>query len=113
MSGRPTTADMVYAGLRRGAAARNAVSVRHGRGALTSVEWATTLAALYSRDARWWHILARATVTDHTIPMVYVMAASDAEGAALRAAADWAQSARNYARTTAAAATSAASARVA
>ncbi len=102
MSARPTTAELVHAGLRRCAAARRQVSARYDRGAVGATEWADALAALHARDARWWSVLARTTVTDHTIPLVYVAAVSDAEAGALRAAADWAHTAREYTRTAAA-----------
>ncbi|MEU9820896.1 hypothetical protein ACIGG9_10795 [Pseudonocardia alni] len=99
MTARLTTAELVYAGLRRCAAARRQVSVRYDRGAVTAVEWAESLAALHARDARWWAVLARTAVADHAIPLVYVAAVSDAEAAALRSAAGWASTAREYART--------------
>ncbi|GAA1391129.1 hypothetical protein GCM10009613_32990 [Pseudonocardia kongjuensis] len=99
MSTRPTTAELVHAGLRRCAAARRQVSARHDRGALTATEWAGALAALHARDARWWAVLARATVADHSVPVVYIAAVSDAEAGALHAAADWARTAREYTRT--------------
>ncbi|MBO4239021.1 hypothetical protein [Pseudonocardia alni] len=102
MSARPTSAELVHAGLRRCAAARRQVSARYDRGALTATEWADFLAALHARDARWWSVLARTTIADHTIPLVYVAAVFDAEAAALRAAADWACTAREYTRNAAA-----------
>lgn len=96
MTARPTTAELVHAGLRRCAAARRQVSARYERGAVTAAEWAKALAALHARDARWWSVLARSAVADHAIPLVYVAAVSDAGAGALRAAADWAHTAREY-----------------
>ncbi|MEU6701561.1 hypothetical protein [Pseudonocardia sp. NPDC046786] len=96
MTARPTTAELVHAGLRRCAAARRQASSRYERGAVTAAEWADALAALHARDARWWSVLARSAVADHTIPLVYVAAVSDAEAGALRSAADWARTAREY-----------------
>lgn len=102
MTTRPTSAELVHAGLRRCAAARRRVSARYERGVVTAAEWADTLAALHARDARWWSVLARTAVADHTIPLIYIAAVSDAEAAALRAADDWACTAREYTRTAAA-----------
>ncbi|MBP2367236.1 hypothetical protein [Pseudonocardia parietis] len=96
MTARLTTAELVYAGLRRCAAARRQASSRYERGAVTAAEWADSLAALHARDARWWSVLACTAVADHTIPLVYIAAVSAAEAGALRAAADWADTAREY-----------------
>ncbi|WP_308818412.1 hypothetical protein [Pseudonocardia alni] len=96
MSASPTTAELVHDGLRRCASARRRVSARYERGAVTAAEWADALAALHARDARWWSVLARSAVADHTIPVIYIAAVSDAEAGALRAAADWARTAREY-----------------
>ncbi|ALE78645.1 hypothetical protein WY02_09580 [Pseudonocardia sp. AL041005-10] len=96
MTARLTTAELVHAGLGRCAAARRQASARYERGAVTAAEWVDALAALHARDARWWAVLARSAVADHTIPLVYVAAVSDAEAAALRSAADWAHTAREY-----------------
>lgn len=104
MTARPTTAELVHAGLRRCAAARRQVTARYDRAALTATEWADALAALHARDARWWAVLARTTVADHAIPLVYVAAVSDAEASARRSAADWSHTARDYTRTAAASA---------
>ncbi|KAA1024771.1 hypothetical protein FVA95_17395 [Pseudonocardia sp. EV170527-09] len=87
MTARPTTAELVHAGLRRCAAARRQVTARYDRGALTATEWADALASLH---ARWWAVLARTAVADHAIPLVYIAAVSDAEASARRSAADWA-----------------------
>lgn len=102
MSARPTSAELVHAGLRRCTVARRQVSARYERGVVTAAEWADALATLHARDARWWSVPARTAVTDHTIPLVYIAAVSDAEAAALRSAAGWARTAREYTHTVAA-----------
>lgn len=104
MSDRPTTADLVHAGLRRASEKRRAATARYQRGAITPVQWRTALAHSHALEARWWGVLARVAVQDHSIPQIYVAAVAAAQGAALTEAARWADSARDHARTAAAAA---------
>lgn len=104
MTTRPTTTDLVHAGIRRCSTARGAATDRFQRKAITATQWRTRLADLHAREARWWGVLARAAVTDHAVPAVLLYAVYTAEGAALREAAHWANSARDHARTAAAAA---------
>ncbi|MER5673557.1 hypothetical protein [Pseudonocardia alni] len=103
MTARPTTAELVHAGIRRCSTARCAATDRFQRKAITAMQWRTTLAGLHARDARWWGVLARAATLDQAIPTVFLYAVYAAEGAALREAAHWADSARDHARTAAAA----------
>ncbi|MEU4374811.1 hypothetical protein [Pseudonocardia alni] len=100
MSAPPTVADLVHAGVRRTDATRVRACARYDRGALPPIEWRTAMAALYAREARWWEVLARATVADHTIPLVYIAAVGAAQAAARRHAEEWERGAAEYARLT-------------
>lgn len=102
MTARPTTADLVHAGLRRASEARRAATARYQRGAMTPVQWRSALAHSHAREARWWGVLARVAIQDHSVPQIYVSAVAAAQGAALTDAARWADSARDHARTVAA-----------
>ncbi|GAA1846816.1 hypothetical protein GCM10009772_25140 [Pseudonocardia alni subsp. carboxydivorans] len=100
MSARPTTAELVHAGLHRAGETRRVVTARYQRGAITPVQWRTALAHSHAREARWWGVLARVAVQDHSVPLIYIAAVAAAQGAALNDAAHWADSARDHARTT-------------
>lgn len=95
-----TVADLVHAGVRRTDAARVRACARYDRGALPPIEWRTAMAALYAREARWWAVLARATVADHTIPLVYIAAVGAAQSAAQHHAEEWDRGAVEYTRLT-------------
>lgn len=101
MIARPSMADLVYAGLSRTDRARSRVDARYDRGGLSPVEWRTAMAAVYVREARWWAVLSRVTVADHSIPVVYITAVGKARAAADRRAEEWARSAEEHARITA------------
>ncbi|GAA1082060.1 hypothetical protein GCM10009629_24100 [Pseudonocardia alni] len=101
MTARPTTADLVHAGLRRVSETRRAATARYQRGAISPVHWRSALAHSHAREARWWGVLARVAVRDHSVPQIYVSAVAAAQGAALTDAARWAESARDHARTAA------------
>lgn len=99
MSTGPSLADLVQAGLRRTTAARRAVSARHSRGAITAEQWTAALGELYAREARWWGVLVRLTIADHSVPMVYVSAVMAVQDAAAVEAERWFHSAAEHART--------------
>ena len=79
----PSVADLVDAGLRRTYADMVRARAQHDAGRLTTAEWTATTARLYTRRARWWAVLDRATLADrcvHTVYMRAVLAATcDAE----------------------------------
>lgn len=70
----PPVPDLVDAGLRRVFEAMERARAQRDRGRLTDVEWTVTMALLYTRRARWWAILDRATLLDHTIHSIYYRA---------------------------------------
>jgi len=92
---------LVHAGLRRLDSARDRLQARYDRGQLSGVEYRHAHAALFVREARWWAVLARDSVADHALPVVYITAVTTAECAAVRWAQHWAQAADDHARLTA------------
>ena len=69
---------------------RTRVSDRYQRGALSPARWRRAIGDLYTREARWWAVLGRATVADHAIPLVYIAAVNAAQACARREATTWA-----------------------
>ena len=91
MTARPTVADLVYTGLRRIDAARDRLHSCRDRDQVDEAGYRRALAALYTREARWWAVLSRATIGDHSVPLVYITAVSMAHSAARQEAHYWAR----------------------
>ena len=93
-SDRPTVAGIVDAALVRTHLAMRLAGARRDRGQLTDAEWTAAMARLYTRRARWWAVLDRATRADHGVHTVYIRAVLLACSEADRDAWHWTEQAR-------------------
>lgn len=93
-SDRPTVAGIVDAALVRTHQAMRLAGARRDRGHLDAAEWAAAMARLYTRRARWWAVLDRATAADHAVHSVYMRAVMLACCEANRDARHWTEQAR-------------------
>ncbi|SFN15359.1 DNA segregation ATPase FtsK/SpoIIIE, S-DNA-T family [Pseudonocardia ammonioxydans] len=90
---RSSVPNLVEAGLRRTSAAMRHAGARYDRGQITLDHHWQMLAALHTRRVRWWTVLERHVLDDHTTPIVLYRAVLDARDNADRDARYWTQQA--------------------